>query len=111
VETAVDGPEGLGRFRAGGPWGLVILDHRMPGMDGEEVLRRLRLDDPAVPVLIVTAYGSLDAARDALRSGASGFLLKPMSPDELRSTVAETLATHAPPAAGGDPPGARGGGA
>jgi CheY-like chemotaxis protein len=91
VETAADGPEGLGRFRDDGPWNLVLLDQRMPGMDGTEVLRRLKEFDPSVRIVLVTAYGSVELARKALGTGAAGFLLKPINPEQLRKVVREVL--------------------
>jgi DNA-binding NtrC family response regulator len=94
VETAVDGPEGLLRFREPGQWGLVLLDQRMPGMQGVEVLRELKAIDSRVPVILITAYGTLDLAAEVLASGASGFLRRPFTPVELRGVVRETLATR-----------------
>ena len=91
VATAADGPEGLGRFREDGPWNVVLLDQRMPGMDGTEVLRRLKQVDPAVRIIVVTAYGSVELASKALGTGASAFLLKPINPDQLRKTVRDVL--------------------
>jgi DNA-binding response OmpR family regulator len=94
VETAVDGPEGLLRFREPGQWDLVLLDQRMPGMQGVEVLHELKAIDPSVPVILITAYGTLDLAAEVLGSGASGFLRKPFTPEELRGVVREMLATR-----------------
>jgi DNA-binding response OmpR family regulator len=92
VETAADGPEGLYRFRQPGRWSLVLLDQRMPGMQGLEVLRELKAIDPAVPVILITAYGTLELTAEVLGAGASGFLRKPFIPAELREVVRETLA-------------------
>jgi DNA-binding NtrC family response regulator len=94
VETAVDGPDGLRQLRGGGPWDLVLLDQRMPGMTGEEALPQIQAADRALPVLLITAYGTVDLAAEVLRLGATGFLRKPFAPEELRKVVRDTLATR-----------------
>lgn len=91
VETAADGAAGLDTFRSGGHWDLVLLDQRMPGMEGLEVLQRLHEFDGSVPVFLLTAYGSVELTGDALGSGARGFLTKPISVGELRDVVATAL--------------------
>jgi len=67
---------------------LVVLDQRMPGMDGLETLKRLRLSDPGARIVMATAYGSIELAVDAMKLGASDFLRKPMTPETLRNSVA-----------------------
>jgi DNA-binding NtrC family response regulator len=94
VETAANGSEGLEKFGNGENWDLVLLDQRMPGMAGLELLRRFRRANPIVPILLVTAYGTLNLAQEALRSGASGFLQKPISAAELRRVVHDILETR-----------------
>lgn len=83
--------EELGRSRAD----LVLLDLRMPGIDGMETLRRLRAAGMDVPVVIVTAHGSVPHAVEAMKLGAIDFLTKPLSPDSLRRVVADVLKRHA----------------
>lgn len=97
VETAPDGEEGVRRFQQGGQWSLVLLDQRMPGMSGDEALRLIRAVDRATPVLLITAYGTINLAADVMRLGASGFLCKPFAPDELRKVVRDTLVSRAVP--------------
>lgn len=92
VETAADGPEGLTRFGNGENWDLVLLDQRMPGMEGLEVLRKIRERDPASRVMMVTAYGTIDLAVDAMKAGAVDFLRKPFTPEVLRGAVQACLA-------------------
>lgn len=75
---------------------LVLLDLQMPGMDGMAVLQRLRESGNDVPVVIVTAHGSVPNAVQAMKLGAIDFLCKPLSPDELRKVVQEVLQRHAP---------------
>src|SRR5207247_1340029 len=74
VETASSGQEGLDRFGGGNGWDLVLLDQRMPGMDGIETLRQIRQRDPKARVIMVTAYGTIDLALKASVSGAAHFL-------------------------------------
>ncbi len=80
----------LERFRAHGA-ACVITDLRMPGMDGLELLRAIRELDGEVPVLLVTAYSTVDSAVEALRLGASDFLKKPYDMEELARLVERTL--------------------
>ncbi|RMH41192.1 MAG: sigma-54-dependent Fis family transcriptional regulator [Deltaproteobacteria bacterium] len=61
------------------PWDVVVTDLRMPGMDGLELLRRVRDDRPDIDVVLMTAYGTVEAAVDALQHGAADFLTKPFS--------------------------------
>lgn len=88
AETAADGPAGLERFGSGAEWDLVLLDQRMPGMDGIEVLRRIREIKPDAEVIMVTAFATVDLAVDAMKAGAMDFLRKPFTPDVLRRAVA-----------------------
>jgi len=92
VETAEDGIEGLNRFGDGERWDLVLLDQRMPRMEGYEVLQVLRARDPSSRVVMVTAYGSIELAVDAMKAGALDFLRKPFSPEVLRGAVSAALA-------------------
>jgi DNA-binding NtrC family response regulator len=80
----------LERFRAHGA-ACVISDLRMPEMDGLELLRAIRKLDGEVPVLLVTAYSTVESAIEALRLGASDFLKKPYDMEELARLVERTL--------------------
>jgi DNA-binding response OmpR family regulator len=71
---------------------VVLLDERMPGIDGLETLERLREHDTDAIVIMVTAFASVELAVEAMKIGAADFLRKPMSPDTLRAAVDNALA-------------------
>jgi DNA-binding NtrC family response regulator len=73
---------------------LVLLDLRMPVMDGMATLRKMRDEALATPVVIVTAHGSVPDAVEAMKLGAIDFVQKPVSPTELRRVAADVLARH-----------------
>ncbi len=70
---------------------LAVLDIRMPEMDGLELLAQIKDFNPALPVIMVTAYGTVDSAIQALRSGAYDYITKPFDTDEIKLTVAKAL--------------------
>jgi FixJ family two-component response regulator len=74
---------------------LVILDLRMPGTDGMELLTKIFESGISVPVVIATAYGDIPHAVKAMKLGARDFLEKPIRPIDLRQAVAEVIARHA----------------
>ena len=90
VETISSGREALGRIE-GERWDLALLDIRMPGMDGMELQSRLREIDPALPVIIMTGYASVETAVQALKNGAYDYITKPFDPDELVHLVTKAL--------------------
>lgn len=92
VDEAADGQAGLDRFGDGSGYGAVVLDQRMPGLDGLETLQRIKDRAPGSCVLMVTAFASIELAVDAMRLGATDFLRKPMTPETLRGAVAAALA-------------------
>lgn len=73
------------------PVGLVISDYRMAGMDGIEVLKQVKKVSPATEVLIITAYGSIDLAVQAMQHGAADFISKPFSHEEFKLRVGKLL--------------------
>ena len=95
LSVAEDGEAAL-RYLVQVPFDLVLMDLRMPGLDGMQVLRRLREAGNDVPVVMITAHGSIPDAVLAMKLGAVDFLSKPLSPDALRAVVAEVLDRHAP---------------
>ncbi len=70
---------------------LILMDIRMPVMDGMEALTRIKKISPAVPVIMMTAYGSINSAVEALKSGADDYLTKPLDMDELLLKVKKSL--------------------
>ena len=70
---------------------LVITDVKMPGMDGVELLKELYAFDPSLPVVVITAYGTVESAVQALRAGAYDYITKPFETDEIKLTVAKAL--------------------
>jgi DNA-binding NtrC family response regulator len=98
VTEAGDGSAALQLLRGQAPaCDLVVLDLLMPRMDGMELLRRLRAENITVPVVILTAHGSIPEAVEAMKLGAIDFLTKPTTPDALRKVVAEVIERHAVP--------------
>src|SRR5574341_50438 len=91
VGEAADGPRGLEAFGDGSTWDAVLLDQRMPGMDGLETLRRMKQRRADTRVIMITAYASIELAVDAMKLGATDFVRKPMTPEILRNTVAAAL--------------------
>jgi two-component system response regulator FixJ len=75
--------------------GCVLLDLRMPGMDGFEVQARLRLINPDLPVIVVTAQGDVQSAVRAMKAGAADFIEKPYSDDDLIAAIESALKTGA----------------
>lgn len=91
VETAADGDEGLRKFGDGLGFDLVLLDQRMPGLEGLEVLRQLRYHSPGAKVIMITAFGTIDLAVDAMKAGATDFLRKPFTAETLRGATTVAL--------------------
>ena len=92
VGAASDGAEGLRLYGDGTMWNAVVLDQRMPGIDGLETLRRLKKLNRHVRVVMATAYASIELAVDAMKLGATDFVRKPMTPTVLRNAVIAALA-------------------
>lgn len=93
LSTAEDGLGALEELKRA-PADLVLLDLQMPVMDGMETLQHLRDAGMSVPVVIVTAHGSVPHAVEAMKLGAIDFVAKPLNPDSLRHVVADVLKRH-----------------
>ena len=90
VRSAQDGESGL-RVFADGVFDVVVTDVQMPGMSGMEVLREVKRLDRTVPVLMITAYGTIQNAIEAMRAGASDYITKPFNREELRLKIEGAL--------------------
>jgi two-component system, NtrC family, nitrogen regulation response regulator NtrX len=90
VMVAADGPDALERFETFHP-DAVFLDVKMQGMDGIEVLAKLRERDPQAPVVMISGHGTIDTALEATRRGAFDFLEKPLDTDRLLVTLRNVL--------------------
>jgi DNA-binding NtrC family response regulator len=83
AEVAADAEQALGLLETLRP-DVVFSDVRLPGMDGIELLRRIRDFDPSIPVVIMTAYGTIEGAVEAVKLGAFDYLKKPVDLEELK---------------------------
>lgn len=83
VEWAADGTQAMRKLASGQRYAAVVTDLRMPGHDGIEVLKRSRAEDPDCPVIVMTAYGTVGDAVEAMRIGAFDFIEKPIDVDHL----------------------------
>jgi CheY-like chemotaxis protein len=90
VETAADGAQALAAVRRARP-ALILLDIEMPGMDGVETLRALRVLDSTIPVIMVTGNASTRVAGDVIKGGAYSYLPKPVKFQYLDHLVATVL--------------------
>ena len=90
VDTADTGAAALDKL-TGGSYDLLLLDLRLPDLDGMEILRRIAQMRPEIKVIIITAYGSIDLAVEAMKLGAVDFLQKPFDTAEVRAMVSRIL--------------------
>jgi len=90
LDTAASGLEALKKLEKT-PFDVMFVDIKMPGMDGIEVLERVKTDYPDTIVIIITAYGSIESAIKAMKKGASDYLLKPFKPDYLTLVMEKIL--------------------
>ena len=90
VEVAEDGLSGL-EILEKEAFDLVILDLKMPGLSGMEVLKKIKQEYPEVVVIVITGYATVESAVDAMRDGAYDFLPKPFTPGSLRAIVGRAM--------------------
>jgi len=90
VETAKEGEEALEKIGEK-EFSVAILDLRLPGKDGLEVLREATMKDPKIKGIVITAYPSVETAVEAMKIGAVDYMVKPFAPDALESRIQEIL--------------------
>jgi len=93
VDLAGDGREAIRKLESA-PADLMILDYMMPAMNGLDVLKELRALGNEIPVIMITAYGSVERAVDAMRAGAYDFITRPFEPDHIALVVQKALERH-----------------
>jgi DNA-binding NtrC family response regulator len=101
VETAKDGEEGLKAIEEH-DYGVVLLDLKLPGKDGIEVLREAKVQRPGLKVIIITAYPSVQTAVQAMKDGAVDYLPKPLDLEDLQKLIDGTLVPTGEKPAGGE---------
>lgn len=88
VDCSTDPAEGL-RLAARRSYAAIVLDLRMPGLDGLTWLERLRTGKPTLPVIVITGYPSAESASQCVRLGARAYIQKPFTPEQIRDAVHE----------------------
>ena len=100
VDLAENGAEAMEKFQAN-PFDLLITDVRMPRMDGLSVLREIKKGSPHTPVIVISGYGTVENAVEAMREGAFDYILKPFSLDLIEETVDRALRVATEPVRAG----------
>jgi signal transduction histidine kinase len=90
IFTAPDGTKGLQTYRDARP-DVVLLDQRMPGIGGIETLAGIKTFDPEAQVIFITGHAEVTVAVEAIKHGAYDFILKPVTPDRLLTTIARAI--------------------
>lgn len=94
ADEAGSGPQALGKLERA-PYDVMVLDMRMPGMDGVEVMQRARQIHPDLHIIVLTGHATLDSAIAAVKSQATDYLLKPASLHDVATAVANALKQRA----------------
>ena len=77
------------------PWNVLFVDLKMPGMDGLEVMRRAKALQPELPIIIITAYATVNTAVEAMKEGAYDYLVKPFNPEEISLIIRRLIEKQA----------------
>jgi DNA-binding NtrC family response regulator len=86
VSTAEDANSALRKLQEG-PWDIVMLDIKMPGIDGLELQRRIKKIDNNIITIIMTAFASVDTSIQGLKEGAFDYIVKPVDPDDMSHLI------------------------
>ncbi len=95
VEVAQNGERGLELFRETGKFSAALIDLKMPGMSGLELIRTIHDEDRDIILLVITAYAAIDTAVEATKLGAYGYIPKPFTPNELLLAIRNGLEKRA----------------
>lgn len=90
IVTAVNGEDGIEKF-TDDDFDLVLLDMKLPGMDGIETLKQIKKKDQKANIVIITGFGSVDSAVETMKLGAIDYLNKPFTPEEIKEIVNEVI--------------------
>ena len=93
VASAADGAEALSILKSG-PVAAVVTDLKMPHIDGMELLNRVSMEYPDIPVIIITAHGTVATAVEALKKGALDYITKPFELEEMKSVISKAIKTR-----------------
>ncbi|HSK02579.1 MAG TPA: response regulator, partial [Kofleriaceae bacterium] len=93
VETAADAFKALGKYESFSPH-VVVTDLKMPGMDGIELVKKIRSSEDPATVVVMTAFGAVASAVEAMRAGAAEYLTKPLNFDELLVVLGKVFEQH-----------------
>jgi CheY-like chemotaxis protein len=103
VGEAANGQEALDLLERDRAWDAVILDQKMPGLAGTDVLQRIKVLIPDSRVIMMTAFASVELAVEAMKLGASDLVRKPMTPEIIRNALTAALASEASEPAAAEP--------
>jgi DNA-binding NtrC family response regulator len=90
-----DALSAIATIREGAPVDVIVTDYKLPNMDGMEFLARLKESAPAIPVIILTGYGSVETSLKFINLGAYDYILKPVLPGDLRRIVRAAVSSSA----------------
>jgi len=90
LELVADGEEALKAFQENTP-DVVITDLRMPNKDGMALIKEIREDNPDIPIIVITAFGSIESAVDAMRAGATDYITKPFEEARIKVAISHAL--------------------
>ena len=91
VDGAADGESALTKLAAGAV-DLLVVDYKMPGINGFEVIRRARALNGSMRIVLITGHGTREVVGEAIDGGVNGILVKPFTTDELTQTISAALA-------------------